>query len=145
MSKDRGRGQQRRADKRARRTRRPKPHKATANEQAAALALAHMQASQDHVNGFQAGFLEGYTQAVQDLRAGNVVAAVASRIIAFQSDAVAQARYVLDKCQEVLRPKDDTALLDGLEEATQRHMRRVARAREQAAGKREETEAGAAG
>lgn len=88
-------------------------------ERMAAAALRKLEAENQRVNDYQSGYLDGYLQAVEDVRADPVVNRVAARIIAVHRDPQDQARYVTGIVQNVLRPSSASALLEGLRRATE--------------------------
>lgn len=75
-----------------------------------------------YINGFRNGFIDGYFQALADLGGSNVVKLVASQILAVHHDPEEQARYVLDKFQRAMKPKNLDSLREGLDRAVGKHL-----------------------
>src|ERR1044071_10246879 len=79
----------------------------------------------EHIKGFQVGFNDGYFQALADLLARNVVDEVADGIVAVHHDRHEQARYVLEKAQRAMTPRNKDAFRQGIERATAKYLQDI--------------------
>jgi hypothetical protein len=78
-----------------------------------------------YVEGYRTGYVDAYFQALADLKGSNVVKMVATQIMAVHHDPEEQAKYVLDKFQAAMRPRNIEAMKVGIDRAVTAHLQKL--------------------